>query len=136
MRTFFGVVVGFCLTSVLILLGEWGFTMVFSPGVQLAHSPFSLILSLASLVFIGLAVAAGGYLTALIDDSPEAIGGFSVLQLFFGVWFFREFWTTGFSWYRPIALFLIIPCAMAGRHWSRRRSKSSFVANPPGAIAR
>lgn len=120
MRTFIAVVAGFCLTTLLVIAGEWGFTMAASPGVRLAQSPFALFTALLCLAYIGIAVIVGGYLSARVDDSPEALAGFSVLQLFFGVWFFREFWTTGFIWYRPVALFLIIPCAALARYLAQR----------------
>jgi hypothetical protein len=128
-RTFIAVVAGFCLTTMLILAGEWGFTMASSPGVRLSHSSFAFFIALLSLAYVGIAVIIGGYLSARIDDSAEAVAGFSVLQLFFGVWFFREFWTTGYVWYKPVALFLIIPCAMLARYWARRSQSYPFHEN-------
>ena len=125
MRTFIGVIAGFCLTSVLILAGEWGFTIFSPPGLQLGHTPLSFFVVLLSLLYVGITVIVGGYLAAIINDSQETIAGYSVFQLFFGVWFFRDFWTTGFAWYRPVVLFLIIPCAMLGRYWVRRTRRES-----------
>lgn len=127
MRSIIGIIGGFCLTCVLILTGEWAYTMIASPDLQTAHTAFTFLVALVSLAYIAISVMVGGYLSALIDDSQQATAGYSVLQLFFGVWFFREFWTTGFLWYKPVALFLIIPCAMLGRHWARRtRSTTGF----------
>lgn len=116
MRTFLGIVGAFCLASILILAGEWAYTMVAAPSLQAGQNSFALVIVLASLIYIAFALIMGGYLAAIIDGSPEVVAGYSVLQLFFGVWFFREFWTTGFIWYKPTAVFLVIPCAMLGRY--------------------
>lgn len=130
MRIFMGVVAGFCLASVLILAGEWGYTIAASPGLQAEHTPFALLVVLLSLLYLAIALTMGGYLSAIIADSPEAVAGYSVFQLFFGVWFFRDFWTTGFIWYRPAALFLVIPCAMLGRYLSMRTRRGHVLPSP------
>ena len=125
-RTFVAAIAGFCLTSLLILAGEWGYTLTSSPGLQAGHGAFAIFSALLSLLYIAISVIAGGYLSATIDDSPEALAGFSVFQLFFGAWLFREFWITGFIWYKPAALFVVIPCAMLARYWARRSRRSPF----------
>lgn len=129
MRTLLSVIAGFCLTSIMILAGEWAYTLISTPGLQTGTTVFSFSIALVSLLFIAISLTLGGFVSAVIDDSPEAISGFSVFQLFFGVWFFREFWTTGFIWYKPAALFLVIPCAMLGRYWAQRPRKGLPVQN-------
>ncbi len=129
MRTFIGIIAGFLLTSLLILAGEWAYTMVASPSLQAATTLFAFILALISLLYIGIGVTVGGYLAGVIDDSRETTSGFAVLQLFFGVWFFREFWTSGFAWYKLAALVLVIPCAMLGRHWAKRAHRNTMASD-------
>lgn len=130
MRTFIGVVAGSCLTSVLILTGEWGYTMVASPELQSANTLVAFVLALLSLLYIAVAVTLGGYLAGIIEDSRETAAAFAVLQLFFGVWFFREFWSSGFIWYKPAALVLVIPCAMLGLRWEQSTRRNSIVRDP------
>lgn len=127
MRPFVGVVSGFVLTSVLVLAGEWGYTLAFSPTLNAGHTPLAIIAALLSLLYIAISAIIGGFLAAVISDAPETLGGYSVLQMFFAVWFFREFWTTSFIWYKPTALFLIIPCAMLARHWAQGSYRSFGV---------
>ncbi len=110
------------------MVGEWGYTMIAAP---VTHTGFQLLIVLLSLLYIVIAVIVGAYFASIIDASPETIAGYSVFQLFFAIWFFRDFWTTGYIWYKPLALFLVIPCAILGQHWGRRSDREFMVRQAP-----
>jgi hypothetical protein len=119
MRTLRAVLLGFLVTSVLVLAAGWASGVFLGPAVGGEYSSPTFSAALLALLYTAAAIVAGAYLTTRIDDTGEALSGFIVFQIFFGFGMVREFWLVGSSWYTLTALLLIIPCATIGSRWAR-----------------
>lgn len=56
----------------------------------------------------------GGFLAARMHNSPNAVSSFAVLQLFFTLAAVTWLKTPSPTWYRLLALVVVIPCAGLG----------------------
>lgn len=115
MRTLQAVLMGFVVTSALILAAGWASGVLLGPAVGGEYTAPTLTAALLALGYSAAAIIAGAYSAAKIHDTGDTITGFVIAQLFFGFGFVREFWLTGSSWYTLAALLLIIPCSTIGR---------------------
>jgi hypothetical protein len=120
MRTVIAVLAGFLVASGLILAGEWGYAFLTGRAIRREYYITTFPAALLALLYTGASVVLGAGVATRIQDTSETIGGFSIFQVFFGLGLVREFWSTGFSWYRIAAVLLVIPCAMLGLSLARR----------------
>jgi hypothetical protein len=129
MRTLRAVLLGFLVTSMLVLAAAWASAVFLGSAAGGEYTSPTLSAALLTLLYTAAAVVAGAYLTTKIHDSGDAISGFIILQLFFGFGLVREFWLVGSSWYADVALALVIPCAIIGRQLARtsRRGRMAGV---------
>ncbi len=114
-QTLKAVLTGFLVASGLIVGGGWALTVVTAPTVRGEYYTPTLAATLLALVYTGVAIAAGAYVAARVNDSSATTSGFVVAQAFFGFGLIREFWSNGSSWYGVAAILLVIPCALIGR---------------------
>ncbi len=126
MRTLKGVLLGFVVTSALILAGGWAASAVLGAAVGSEYASPTLPAALLALLYTAAAIVAGAYIADRIQDTGETVTGFAVAQLFFGFGLIREFWLTGSSWYTLTAMVLVVPCAMIGRALARRMAHDSM----------
>ena len=126
MRTFKAVLLGFLTATLLIVAGEWGYTLLAGSATRGEYvSP--LAAALLAVLFTGASVVVGAYVATRIHDAAETISGFSIVQAFFGFGVIREFWSEGSSWYAVGAVVLVIPCAFIGRALARRFGRDKVV---------
>ena len=126
-RVLKAVLLGFGLTSALILSATWAFdSMTGSNAGGDFYTP-TLAAALMMLVYTSAATVAGAYVAARIDETGTTTTGFTVGQLFFGFGMVREFWLAGAYWYTIAAMILVIPCAIAGRSLARRLRSSGAL---------
>lgn len=104
MRTFFAAVTGLIAAATLVAAVIWAT----DDGSAASLSPFLV------LVAIGGSSVLGGFLAARIHNSPNAISSFAVLQLFFTLATFTLLSTPSATWFRLLALVVVIPCAALG----------------------
>jgi hypothetical protein len=120
MRTVTAVLSGFFVASGLILAGEWGYGLLAEPAMRGEYYATSFPAAVLALLYTGASVVVGAWVATRIQDTSETFNAFSIFQVFFGLGLVREFWSTGFSWFRVAAVVLVIPCAIIGRALARR----------------
>jgi hypothetical protein len=120
MRTVTAVLMGFLVTSALIVGAGWASGVFLGPDVGGEYSDPTLVAALLALSYSAAAIIAGSYIADRIHETGETVAGFAVAQLFFGFGLIREFWLIGSSWYTLAAMLLVVPCAIIGRALVRR----------------
>jgi len=127
MRTFKAVLSGFLVATALIIAARWSLGLLAAPAMGGKSYTQGLLPALLALVYTGASIVAGAYVASRIHDSSETIGGFAVVQAFFGLGLIHEFWSSGSSWYTATAVLLVIPCALIGLAFARRRGRASMA---------
>ena len=115
MRVLKAVLLGFLLTTALILSASWAFDSISGVNAGGEYYAPTLSVALMMLLYTSAATVAGAYVATRIHDAGATISGFTVAQMFFGFGLVREFWLAGAYWYTLAAIILVIPCAIAGR---------------------
>lgn len=129
MRTVTVVLSGCLVASALILAGEWGYALLAGPAIRGEYYVTTFAAALLALLLTGASVVVGAYVATRIQNTSETISGFAVFQVFFSFGLVREFWSTGFSWYRVIAVLIVIPCALIGRMLARRLAHNKIAGS-------
>jgi len=109
MRTLAAVIIGLIVSSLLFYLGDASFARVPIPG----EAGTSRAIEVVALLWTFASIAVGSLVTVRIRKSTEAVAGFIVAELFFGVGLLHQFWHAS-TWYGAAAILLVIPAALLG----------------------
>lgn len=113
MRTFIAVVLGLAVAALLVFLGDSSFAQVTDTRITPGYAGTSRWTELVALVWTFISISFGALTTVRVRPTSEAIGGFIVGELFFGVGLLHQFWHAT-TWYSAVAVLLVIPAALLG----------------------
>lgn len=109
MRTFIAVIAGLVLTGALVSFGAMSFAALPGADHGSGSGPFT------ALAWTLIAICLGAVLTVRVQRTAQAVAGFIVGELFFGVGLLHEFWHAP-TWYSALAILMVIPGALLG-YW-------------------
>lgn len=113
MRTFLAVVLGVAITGLLIFIGDASFARVTDTTIVPGYAGTSHATEFVALAWTFVAISLGAIVTVRVRSTKEALSGFIVAELFFGVGLLHQFWHAP-GWYATIAMLLVIPGALLG----------------------
>jgi hypothetical protein len=113
MRTFIAVLIGLAVTGLLIFVGDVSFAHITDTTIVPGYAGTSHSTEFVALLWTFLCVSLGAVVTVGIRDTREAVGGFIVGELFFGIGLLHQFWHAP-SWYSALAVLLVIPAGLLG----------------------
>jgi len=113
MRTFIAVIIGVAITAVLIFIGDSSFAHLTDTSIVAGYVGSSHSVEIAALSWTFVAICFGAVVTVRVRNSREALSGFIVGELFFGVGLLHQFWHAP-TWYGAVATLLVIPGALLG----------------------
>jgi hypothetical protein len=113
MRTFFAVVIGLAVTGLLLFVGDASFAHITDTAIVAGYAGTSHSTEFVALLWTFVCISLGALVTVSVRNSNEAIAGFIVGELFFGVGLLHQFWHAP-SWYSAVAILLVIPAALVG----------------------
>ena len=113
MRTFIAVIIGLTVTGLLIFVGDLSFAHVTDTGIVPGYAGTSHWTEFVALLWTFISITLGAIVTVRVRHTREAVAGFIVGELFFGVGLLHQFWHAP-TWYSAIAVLLVIPGALLG----------------------
>ena len=113
MRTFIAVLLGLAATGILIFVGDASFAHITDTTIVPGYAGSSHATEFAALAWSFVSISLGALVTARVRPTTEAMAGFIVGELFFGVGLLHQFWHAP-TWYSTIAVLLVIPAALLG----------------------
>lgn len=125
MRTIIAVIAGLAVTGLLVVVGNTNVGQLLVTTD--ASGSVSVGGALVALAWSFVALVLGAMVTARFRQTKEAMSGFIVGELFFGVGLLHQFWHAP-AWYSVIAMLLVIPGAMLG-YWIAFRSRIEMRAS-------
>ena len=113
MRTFIAVVLGVAVAGLLIFTGDASFAQITDTRIVPGYAGTSHSTELVALLWTFVCIGLGALVTVSVRNTKEAISGFIVAELFFGVGLLHQFWHAP-TWYSAVAILLVIPAALVG----------------------
>ena len=128
MRTFIAVVLGLAVAGLLIFAGDASFAQVTDTTIVPGYVGTSHSAELVALLWTFVCISLGALVTVTVRNTKEAISGFIVGELFFGIGLLHQFWHAP-TWYSAVGMLLIIPAALLGA-WVGSQVHQSVTAHP------
>jgi hypothetical protein len=113
MRTLIAVIIGVALTGLLLFIGDASFARVTDTTIVSGYAGSSHVAEFVALAWTLVCISLGAIVTMRIRNTKEALSGFIIGELFFGVGLLHQFWHAP-TWYGAIAMLLVIPGALLG----------------------
>lgn len=113
MRTFIAVIVGLAAAGLLIFAGDVSFAQITDTRIVPGYAGTSHSTEIVALLWTFVSITLGALVTASVRNTKEAISGFIVAELFFGIGLLHQFWHAP-TWYSAVAMLLVIPAALLG----------------------
>jgi len=113
MRTLIAVIIGVTLTGLLIFIGDASFARVTDTTIVSGYAGTSHTMEFVALSWTFVAISLGALATVRVRNTKEALSGFIVGELFFGLGLLHQFWHAP-TRYGTIAMLLVIPGALLG----------------------
>lgn len=113
MRTFIAVVLGLAVSGLLLFVGDASFAHITDTAIVAGYAGTSHGTEVVALLWTFVCISLGALVTVSIKNSKDAISGFVVGELFFGVGLLHQFWHAP-TWYSAVAMLLVIPAALLG----------------------
>jgi hypothetical protein len=113
MRTFIAVVLGLAVGGLLLFVGDASFAHVTDTRIVPGYAGTSHLTEFVALFWTFISISLGALVTVRVRPTTEAMAGFIVGELFFGVGLLHQFWRAP-TWYSAMAVVLVIPAALLG----------------------
>ena len=113
MRTFIAVILGLAVAGLLIFAGDVSFANITDTRIVPGYAGTSHATELVALLWTFVCVSLGALVTVSVRDTKEAISGYIVAELFFGIGLLHQFWHAP-TWYSAVAILVVIPAALLG----------------------
>jgi len=113
MRTFIAVLLGLATTGLLIFVGDASFAHITDTPIVAGYAGASRSTEFVALLWTFVCITLGALVTVGVRREKDALSGFIVGELFFGVGLLHQFWHAP-TWYSTLALLLVIPAALLG----------------------
>lgn len=113
MRTFIAVVLGLAVAGLLIFVGDASFAHVTDTTIVSGYAGTSHATEFVALLWTFISISLGAVVTMRVRHANEAMAGFIVGELFFGVGLLHQFWHAP-TWYSAVAVLLVIPASLVG----------------------
>lgn len=113
MRTFIAVILGLAVAGLLIVAGDVSFANVTDTTIVPGYAGTSYSTEFVALLWTFVCIGLGGLVTFTVRRTKEAISGFIVGELFFGIGLLHQFWHAP-TWYSAVAMLLVIPAGLLG----------------------
>ena len=113
MRTFVAVILGLAVTGLLIFIGDTSFAQITDTRIVPGYAGTSHWTEFVALLWTLISISIGAMVTVRVRHTREAMAGFIVGELFFGVGLLHQFWHAP-TWYSAVAVLLVIPGALLG----------------------
>lgn len=113
MRSLIAVLLGLGVTGLLVFLGDASFAHVTDTRITPGYAGTSHATEFVALFWTFISITFGALLTVRVRHTTEAMAGFIVGELFFGVGLLHQFWHAP-TWYSVVAVLLVIPAALLG----------------------
>ncbi len=113
MRTFFAVVLGLAVAGLLVFIGDASFAHITDTAIVAGYAGTSHSTEALALLWTFICISLGALVTVSLRNTRDAVGGFIVGELFFGIGLLHQFWHAP-SWYSVLAMLLVIPAALLG----------------------
>lgn len=126
MRTFLAVILGLAVTGLLVFVGDTSFAHITDTAIVAGYAGASHSTEFVALFWTFVCITLGALVTVSVRQGNDAISGFIVGELFFGIGLLHQFWHAP-TWYSTLALLLVIPGALLGA-WIGRQLHNGLTA--------